>query len=430
MKIKFVTFVCGLLVGTLVGMSAYPAEAAKRFDDKAFLKLCEAGRLQEVENAIKAGANVNAKDQVGWTALMYAGAQNSNPDVITVLIKNGADVNAADQEEQTPLMHAAAGNSNPEVISTLLKAGANVNAKNKYGATALMQATANNGNPGVTLTLLKMGADPDIEIELDDGKYKALDFAQENDALNNTEVLEMLTAATSSLPEAAKPVTDQPKAAIRLNDEAFIELCMTGTPQEVEDAIRAGSNVNAKNQHGATALIVAAGQNSNPEVITALINAGADVNARDEVLGFTALVVAVGQNNNFEVIATLLKNGADVNARDEITGMTALMVAMAKDNNSEVITALLKNGADVELKNSLGMRAVDFAEHNKNQENINALRRFNARSKGGRGMGIRMGLTPESEPEPLLVIFVCALLILTLVGMEVHQYLRKNADLA
>ena len=57
--------------------------------EDAFLELCKTGTLWEVENAINAGANVNAKNQNGLTPLMAATA-NSNPEVVTTLIRNGA----------------------------------------------------------------------------------------------------------------------------------------------------------------------------------------------------------------------------------------------------------------------------------------------------------------------------------------------------
>jgi len=43
-----------------------------------------------------------------------------------------------------------------------------------------------------------------------------------------------------------------------LSDGAFLELARMGTAQEVEAAIRAGANVNARNRLGATALVMAA----------------------------------------------------------------------------------------------------------------------------------------------------------------------------
>ena len=68
----------------------------------------------------------------------------------------------------------------------------------------------------------------------------------------------------------------------------------------------------------------ATGLNQNPQVTKAFIDAGADVNARDKILGFTPLVLAAGWNQNPEVIKLLL--GAGLMLMREIKdGLTPLM---------------------------------------------------------------------------------------------------------
>jgi len=62
--------------------------------------------------------------------------------------------------------------------------------------------------------------------------------------------------------------------------EDFSELVKTGAPQEVQGAIDKGAEVNARTTELSTPLINAAHYNPSAEVITLLLNAGADIKAR------------------------------------------------------------------------------------------------------------------------------------------------------
>jgi ankyrin repeat protein len=59
---------------------------------------------------------------------------------------------------------------------------------------------------------------------------------------------------------------------------------MTGTPDQVKAAIKAGADVNARQADSATALMYAAGANTSPEIIHLLLAAEGDINALSEGL--------------------------------------------------------------------------------------------------------------------------------------------------
>jgi hypothetical protein len=119
--------------------------------DSRFVRICEKGSLQQVIDAIKGGANVNARDKNEWTALLMAVNDNS-AEVMEALIRAGADINASN-DGWTPLIRAAALNKSPEVTNMLLQAGSDINAKNIYGKTALDYALENkNGKIAELLT--------------------------------------------------------------------------------------------------------------------------------------------------------------------------------------------------------------------------------------------------------------------------------------
>ena len=103
--------------------------------DEDFLKLCKSGNVGKVEEAIKDGANVNAKDNDGNTALMWA-AYNGHTERVKLLIEHGANINAKDNDGETALMQAAFYGY-IEIVKLLLEYGASVNDKDNEGWTAL-----------------------------------------------------------------------------------------------------------------------------------------------------------------------------------------------------------------------------------------------------------------------------------------------------
>lgn len=92
---------------------------------------------------------------------MVAAAVTPNPEIVRSLVKLGADVNARDEGGKSALMFAAV----------------NVDARTKKGYTALMFAAENNMNPEVIAELLKAGANPKIT---NGGNKRAIDYMEYN----------------------------------------------------------------------------------------------------------------------------------------------------------------------------------------------------------------------------------------------------------
>lgn len=101
------------------------------------------GHHDIVETLIAHGANVNAKNPLGWTALMKAiynyELDRGFPEIVSTLITAGAEFENQIAYGTRPLM-LAAGYGQAEVIDVLLAAGADVHAKNEGGFTARTMA--------------------------------------------------------------------------------------------------------------------------------------------------------------------------------------------------------------------------------------------------------------------------------------------------
>lgn len=123
--------------------------------------LLEASRRGHSEVAlalIEAGADVNARDAYGMTAMMFAAICGS-AEVIERLIEAGADVNAQDLGGRSVLIEALT-TENDILVSTihsLVEAGAAPNIRISGGVTPLMLVAT--GEPDVLQILIDAGAD-------------------------------------------------------------------------------------------------------------------------------------------------------------------------------------------------------------------------------------------------------------------------------
>lgn len=91
----------------------------------------QTGTHAALTKLLSEGADVNARDAAGETALMLAAARG-RLDVIGLLIERGADVNAASDAGNTALMLAAA-RGQVDAARALLERGARADHRNKFG---------------------------------------------------------------------------------------------------------------------------------------------------------------------------------------------------------------------------------------------------------------------------------------------------------
>lgn len=156
--------------------------------DLALLYFANKGDTASVEKALSNGADVDAQNIHGWTALMIAMDElhysYSRKKITKLFLNKGADLNIQSKDGMTALILALT-KGDIETAELLLANGADINAQNKDGVTALMVA-AIYGNKKIVKVLLNNGAD--INAQNTNG-VKALDIAQKKDY---TEIAELL----------------------------------------------------------------------------------------------------------------------------------------------------------------------------------------------------------------------------------------------
>jgi len=108
----------------------------------ALMRACFAKNLDIVNEFIAQGADVNKYDFNRSTALMYA-CRQEDLDIVNALIAGGANLDAPPFEKQTPLMIAVDRN-NLEIVRSLIGTGLiDINLRGHGGLTVLMNAVKN-----------------------------------------------------------------------------------------------------------------------------------------------------------------------------------------------------------------------------------------------------------------------------------------------
>lgn len=146
-------------------------------------------RYHAAAELLKAGADPNARDNHGWTALHHA-AGLGLLQCVGLLIEAGADLEAADELKVRPL-HRAVVNGHRAVVERLLDAGADMSATDLEGKTALHMA-AQAGQLDVARLLLDRGAPVN---PVDEHDQTPLEYAKSSTGRRRVDLVGLLRRA-------------------------------------------------------------------------------------------------------------------------------------------------------------------------------------------------------------------------------------------
>ncbi len=135
----------------------------------------------------------------------------------------------------------------------------------------------------------------------------------------------------------------------------LIESARSGDIEAVRSQLDQGADVHRRDANGATALIAAAYGN-HVEVVSLLVEAGADVNVKDQSEQSAYLIATSEVGDDLDLLELTLDAGADVNAKDSFNG-TGLIRA-AHRGYVEIIRRLLETEIEVDHVNELGWTAL------------------------------------------------------------------------
>jgi len=304
----------------------------------------------DVSYMIKMGADVNEiTSSTSFTVLMEAAYHTNDSKIIDLLIKCGANVNEVTKDGMTALMWSSYVNENEYVSYALLKAGSNVNARSIYGVTPLMLASFYNTNVDVVNLLIQYGAD----INLKDNYYErnALFWAAFKN--ENPKVLEALINKGANVNSIDRFFTTPLMRAARYNKSTEVISTLLDKGADINYTLPASTN---KYFYVTLDVIF-------PEWIDYIVKDNSKLEDYN-VSGMNALMFAACDNENNNVINLLIERGSKIDLADSM-GTTALMFA-AWNNGPDALMTLLNKGANPQLQNKLEMTALDFVEYDEN----------------------------------------------------------------
>jgi ankyrin repeat protein len=266
------------------GAAKAPSPAQKKANDALFAAVDQfIPSVQDIQAALEAGAQVDARDPEGWTPLMVA-SKSSSQEAVKALLAAKASPNAKSKRGATPLMMACSENR-WMVIPLLVEAGADVNARDEQGASPLVHCVFKASGSAIE-ALLKAGA--------------------EKDAASNAKETPLFIALAEGNGPAARALY---KAGAQLSpdksSDGFPVLALaviSAEPEAARVALKLRPDPNVKSDKGHTPLMMAS-ESGFAEIVADLLRAKADPTIKDPQ-GKTALDFARG-NRHAEIVAML-----------------------------------------------------------------------------------------------------------------------------
>ena len=383
----------GLRAGALVALCATTLWAATAIDAPV-AEAAARGDLESVRTLLRDGADVNAAQGDGMTALHWA-ALRGDSEMVSVLVYAGANVASTTRLGAYTPLHLASRDGRAEAVTLLLEAGSDANAATTTGATPLHLAAAGGDVPTLT-GLLEAGAGVDAQEQANGqtplhfaaaaGRLEAVQalIAHGADVSVASRVLDFVEKARTDSEARGRRrevLTAIRKAEAEARGETVVAgITRTDTPSGQEPTRREAADRADRDQTG-TASATGQGAGANPGQETPPPESEAaqgedppeaaeePEEAEEETKpaprplsysdivgkqgGMTALHYAV-REGHFETVKALLAAGADIDGRTGGDESTPLVVATV-NGHYDLAGWLLEQGADPNLASEDGV---------------------------------------------------------------------------
>jgi ankyrin repeat protein len=349
--------------------------------------------LRRARTLIAQGADVNAKDTTVQSAYLISTSEGYL-ELLDLTLKHGADVDSKDSFNGTGLIRAA-DRGHADIAGRLVRADIKINHSNNLGWTALHEAIilGDGSRRYVDTVRVLVAAGADVRLPSQRDQIAPLQHATSK---GHNEIARVL-----------RTVLEADKPSKRQAERRLLAAAESGDATAAALAIRAGANLESRDERGRTPLLLAVTEDHLP-VARLLVYLGADPDALDgqhdtpwlvtgvtgsvdmaEVLlptqpdltirnrfGGTSLIPA-SERGHVGYVRRVVRTDTDVNHVNKL-GWTALLEAVILGDGSkryqQIVMILLDAGADASIADRQGVTALQHAERRGHREMARILR--------------------------------------------------------
>jgi ankyrin repeat protein len=319
---------------------------------------------------LKNGAEINAKDDDGYTALHFA-IFYKNQNIANLLIHEGAETSANSKQDYTPLM-AACETGQLTLVKLLVGMNATIDEKDKDWNTP-MRLASKNGHLDIIRFLVDSGADITTYTQGWCSLYEASRFGY-------IEIVKffisqgiglklefksgwrpLLAACYEGHNDIAMLLIENGAYVHQQTKTNYTTLMAAASKGLIDIAhilIEKGVSTNQQTKEGWTALIYSC-NNGHGDVAKLLLENGADIDKKTDDK-YTSLMGAC-KSGLTNMAHTLIEKGANVNAKTKEKWWSPLIIACLNGASVELVELLLENGAKINQKNYFGKRSYHYA---------------------------------------------------------------------
>ena len=315
--------------------SPTPAEQAAL--DAALRDAAWADDVGRARTLVAQGADVNAKDETVQSAYLIATSEG-HLELLRLTLAHGADVDDKDSWNGTGLIRAAE-RGHALVVGELLRAGIDRDHVNRIGYQAIHEAVWLGRDTTAYVDTLRVLVAGGVALTRPSGTERLMPLQMAHER-SYPRLEGVLVKATT-----AKPLADP--------DRELLVAAEAGDADRVALALRAGADLEARDEHRRTALLLAA-THDRLDVARLLVAAGADPDALDDRHDTPWLVTGV--TGSVRMLEALLPARPDLTIRNRYGGVS--VIPASERGHVDYVRRVVTTGIDVNHVNDLGWTAL------------------------------------------------------------------------